>query len=56
MEIAKKLKLLGFTLPVNDSMIMCHAKLNKLTVLSLNRHFELTGREIGFQYEILKNF
>jgi len=51
-----QLKSAGLTMSMSDIMIATHAKLNNLFVYSMDKHFELAGPAVGFQFEILKNF
>lgn len=55
-RIIYQLKRSGLTLPMSDVFIAAHAKQNNLIVFSKDKHFELTGRKVGFQYEVIKNF
>jgi hypothetical protein len=55
-RITNQLRTEGITLPISDVMIAAHTKMNNLIVFTKDRHFENTGRLIGFQYEFIKNF
>lgn len=55
-KIIYQLKRSGITLPMSDVMIAAHARQHNLIVFSKDKHFELTGRKVGFQYEVIKNF
>ncbi|UCH97781.1 MAG: PIN domain-containing protein [Candidatus Aminicenantes bacterium] len=55
-KIIYQLKRSGITLPMSDVMIAAHAKQHNLIVFSKDKHFELTGRKVGFQYDVIKNF
>ncbi len=55
-KIIYQLKRSGITLPMSDVMIAAHAKQHNLIVFSKDKHFELTGKKVGFQYDVIKNF
>ncbi len=46
----------GINMSLSDIMITAHARMNNLIILTMDKHFESIGKEIGVQYEILENF
>ena len=55
-KIGRQLKRSGISLPLSDTIIACHAKINKLILFTKDKHFETIGKTVGFQYDIIEKF